>query len=160
MAGAVEASQKRGRFAPYGLLSPGILWLLLFFLVPVAFLFRTALSNQPERFVPSELDFEWKWANFSEAFDTYGPQFQDAMRVAFLATLVALAICVGIVVVRRGTWRSARARRLLIGGLVGVFFGAYIVTSTIDGWGDHFQRSVLYSGIAAPACLAIGYPPP
>ncbi|MEX0663146.1 MAG: ABC transporter permease [Acidimicrobiia bacterium] len=158
MAGAVGATRKRGRFAPYGLLSPGVLWLLLFFLVPVAFLFRTALSNQPERFVPSDLDFEWKWDNFSEAFDTFGPQFQDAMRIAFIATLVALAVCVGIVFVRRGVWQNARARRLLIGALVGVFFGAYIVTSTIDGWGDHFQRSFLYAGIATLLCIAIGYP--
>ena len=158
MAGAADTAPKRGRFAPYGLLSPGIIWLILFFLVPVAILLRAALSNQPERFVPSDLNFTWKWDNFSGALDQFGPQFQDAVRNGFIATLVAALVCAGLVVARRSILENARTKRLLIGGLAATFFGTYIVTSTLDGWGDHFQRSFLYAGLATLLCIAIGYP--
>jgi spermidine/putrescine transport system permease protein len=160
MAGAVGAAPKRGRFAPYGLLSPGVIWLLLFFLVPVGFLLRTSLSDRPDRFQPSQLDFTWKWDNFSQAFARFGPQFQDAMRNAGLAALAWLVLCIPIVVVlaRRGATRSGRYRRVLIGGLVAAFFGTYLVTSVIDGFADHFQRSFLYAGIATILAMVIGYP--
>ena len=158
MAGGVDAAPKRGRFAPYGLLSPGVIWLALFFLVPIAFLLRTSLSEQPERFVPSDLEFGWKWDNFSGALDEFGPQFQDAISNAFLAVLVGLLLCAGLIVARRSILRDGRAKRLMIGGLVGVFFGTYVVTSTIDGWDDHFQRSFLYAGIATILAIIIGYP--
>ncbi len=158
MAGAADTAPKRGRFAPYGLLSPGIIWLILFFLVPVAILLRASLSSQPERFVPDDLRFKWKWSNFSNALNRFGPQFQDAMRNALIAAVVVAVIIAAVVVLRRGLWHSTRARRLLIGALVAGFFGAYIITSTVDGWGDHFQRSFLYAGIATLLCIAIGYP--
>jgi spermidine/putrescine transport system permease protein len=158
MAGAADAASKRGRFAPYGLLSPGVIWLALFFLVPIAFLLRASLSEQPERFVSSDLEFGWKWDNFSGALDEFGPQFQDAIRNASLAVLVGLLLCAGLIVARRSILGDARAKRLMIGGLVGVFFVTYIVTSTIDGWDDHFQRSFLYAGIATILAIVIGYP--
>jgi spermidine/putrescine transport system permease protein len=158
VAGAVGAAPKRGRFAPYGLLSPGVIWLALFFLVPVAFLLRTALSDRPNRFLPSELDFTWNWSNFSEAFDEFGPQFQSAIKNAAIAMVIALALCAGLVVARRDLLRNARVRRLLIGGVVAVFVGTYIVVSTLDGWDDHFQRSFLYAGIATILSIVIGYP--
>ena len=158
MAGAVGAAPKRGRFAPYGLLSPGVIWLGLFFLVPVAFLLRTALSDRPNRFLPSELDFTWNWSNFSEAFDEFGPQFQSAIKNAAVAMLVALVLCAGLVVARRDLLRNTRAKRLLIGGIVAVFLGTYVVMSTLDGWNDHFQRSFLYAGVATILAIIIGYP--
>jgi spermidine/putrescine transport system permease protein len=158
MAGGVEAPPKRGRLAPYGLLSPGIIWLALFFLVPVGFLLRTSLSDRPNRFVPSDLDFEWKWENFSSALDEFAPQFQDAARNAVIAMLVALVILGGVLLARRDLLRHTRARRVMVGAVVIAFLGTYVVTSTVDGWGDHFQRSFLYAGIATLLCVAIGYP--
>jgi spermidine/putrescine transport system permease protein len=158
MAGAVDVAPKRGRFAPYALLSPGVLWLILFFMVPVAFLLRASLSDQPERFLPSELHFTWRWSNFSKGLDEFGPQFQHAMRNALVAALVLGVVVAACALLRRELWQRAGVRRALVAGLVGVFLGTYIVTSTIDGWGDHFQRSFLYAGIATLLCIAIGYP--
>ena len=43
----VDPNLRKGRFAPYGLLSPGMLWLILFFLVPMWSLLRIALSEKP-----------------------------------------------------------------------------------------------------------------
>ncbi|MSY22533.1 MAG: hypothetical protein F2668_06115, partial [Actinobacteria bacterium] len=64
---------RKGKWAPYGLLSPGILWLVLFFLVPVMILVRTALSSKASRFANPE--FSWQFSNFTSAFTDYGPQF-------------------------------------------------------------------------------------
>ncbi len=66
MAGTADSSSRNGRFAPYGLLSPGVLWLLLFFIVPMWTLLRTALSTKPNRYVP-QYEFEWKFSNFTNA---------------------------------------------------------------------------------------------
>ena len=38
-------AQRKGGFTPYALLTPGVLWLVLFFMVPVWFLLQTALSK-------------------------------------------------------------------------------------------------------------------
>ena len=37
--------KKRGRFTPYLLLLPGMLWLAIFFAVPLIFLFSTSLQT-------------------------------------------------------------------------------------------------------------------
>ena len=44
MAEKAPTSLRKGRFAPYGLLSPGMLWLILFFLVPMWTLLRIAVG--------------------------------------------------------------------------------------------------------------------
>ena len=43
-ANASNSSLRKGRWAPYGLLSPGVLWLVLFFLVPMGIKVDTLLS--------------------------------------------------------------------------------------------------------------------
>jgi spermidine/putrescine transport system permease protein len=114
---------RRGRFAPYGLLSPGIIWLLLFFLVPLMILVRASLSSKPSRFVDPE--FTWEFSNFTAAFDQYGSEFLRSFAYAGIATILAILIGYPLaywIVTQGGRWRN-----LLIGLVVVPFFTSYLI---------------------------------
>jgi len=70
---ADDKALRRGRWAPMGMLSPGIIWLLLFFLVPVAMLFKASLSTKPSRF--ENPVFDWNFSNYADALSQYQPEF-------------------------------------------------------------------------------------
>jgi spermidine/putrescine transport system permease protein len=125
VAGAVETGAKRARFAPYGLLSPGVLWLILFFLVPVLTLARASLSDRPNRFLPSELEFSWDFANFSDALSEYSEQFIRSFVYAGLATAICIAIGYPLAYVI--AFRGGRYKNLLLGLVVIPFFTTYLI---------------------------------
>lgn len=114
---------RRGRFAPYGLLSPGIIWLLLFFLVPLMILVRASLSSKPSRYANPE--FTWEISNFSVAFEQYGTEFVRSFAYAGIATVLAILIGYPLaywIVTQGGRWRN-----LLIGLVVVPFFTSYLI---------------------------------
>jgi spermidine/putrescine transport system permease protein len=125
MKGGVEAGAKRRRFAPYGLLSPGVIWLLLFFLVPVLTLVRASLSERPNRFLPSDLTFSWDFANYSEALADFGEQFQRSFVYAGIAT--ALCIAIGYPLAYVIAFRGGRYKNLLLGLVVIPFFTTFLI---------------------------------
>jgi spermidine/putrescine transport system permease protein len=125
VAGAVETGAKRAQFAPYGLLSPGVLWLILFFLVPVLTLARASLSDRPNRFLPSELEFSWDFANFSDALSEYSEQFIRSFVYAGLATAICIAIGYPLAYVI--AFRGGRYKNLLLGLVVIPFFTTYLI---------------------------------
>ena len=125
MKGGVENGAKRRRFAPYGLLSPGVIWLLLFFLVPVLTLVRASLSERPNRFLPSELTFSWDFANYSDALAKFGEQFQRSFVYAGIAT--ALCIAIGYPLAYVIAFRGGRYKNLLLGLVVIPFFTTFLI---------------------------------
>jgi spermidine/putrescine transport system permease protein len=125
VAGGVESGVKRRRFAPYGLLSPGVIWLLLFFLVPVLTLVRASLSERPNRFLPSELTFSWDFANYSDALAKFGEQFQRSFVYAGIAT--ALCIAIGYPLAYVIAFRGGRYKNLLLGLVVIPFFTTFLI---------------------------------
>jgi spermidine/putrescine transport system permease protein len=125
VAGARETGARRARFAPYGLLSPGVLWLILFFLVPVLTLARASLSDRPNRFLPSELEFSWNFANFSDALSDFSEQFFRSFVYAGIAT--ALCIAIGYPLAYVIAFRGGRYKNLLLGLVVIPFFTTYLI---------------------------------
>jgi spermidine/putrescine transport system permease protein len=114
---------RKGRLAPYGLLSPGVIWLLLFFLVPVVMLLRASLSTKPSRFANPQ--FSWAWDNYSSAFSTYGSVFLRSFLYAGTATVAAILIGYPLaywIATRGGRWKN-----LLIGLVVVPFFTSYLI---------------------------------
>ena len=114
---------RKGRWAPYGLLSPGIIWLLLFFLVPIVLLVRASLSSKASRFVDPE--FTWDVSNFSTAFSDYGTEFVRSFVYSGIATVLAVLIGYPLaywIVTQGGRWRN-----LLIGLVVVPFFTSYLI---------------------------------
>jgi spermidine/putrescine transport system permease protein len=125
MKGAIDSGGKRGRFAPYGLLSPGVIWLILFFLVPVLTLVRTSLSDRPDRFHPSDLTFSWDFANYGDALSEFSSQFGRSFLYAGIATLLCIAIGYPLAYVI--AFRGGRYKNLLLGLVVIPFFTTFLI---------------------------------
>jgi spermidine/putrescine transport system permease protein len=123
--GAVDSGGKRGRFAPYGLLSPGIIWLILFFMVPVLTLVQMSLSDRPDRFRPSDLNFSWDFSNYGDALSQFSEQFGRSFIYAGIATLLCIAIGYPLAYVI--AFRGGRYKNLLLGLVVIPFFTTYLI---------------------------------
>jgi spermidine/putrescine transport system permease protein len=115
-------SQRKGGFTPYALLAPGMIWLVLFFMVPIWFLFQTALSKADAN---GDTSFAWKWSNFSDSWHLYQHQYFLSFRYAFTATLLCIAIGYPLAYVI--AFRGGRYKNLLLGLVVVPFFTSYLV---------------------------------
>jgi spermidine/putrescine transport system permease protein len=122
--GEVDPNLRKGRFAPYGLLSPGMLWLILFFLVPMWSLLRIALSEKPNLFLP-DYKFTWQWSNFSDAVDRFQPQLIRSFTYAGIATV--LCILIGYPLAYFIALRGGRFRNLLLGMVMVPFFTSFLI---------------------------------
>jgi spermidine/putrescine transport system permease protein len=115
---------RRGRAAPYGLLSPGMLWLILFFLVPMWTLLKIAVSTKPNPYLP-EYELSWRWSNFSDAIDRFQPELVRSFAYAGAAT--AICILVGYPLAYYLAFRAGRWRTLLLGLVVVPFFTSFLI---------------------------------
>jgi spermidine/putrescine transport system permease protein len=119
-----QGSARRGSWQPYALLTPGMLWLVLFFVAPMVVLGRYALSERENRFT-LDYEFAWKFSNFPDAFDEYGTQFLRSFRYAGIATV--LCILLGYPLAYFIATRGGRFKSLLLGLVVVPFFTSYLV---------------------------------
>jgi spermidine/putrescine transport system permease protein len=124
VADKANTSLRKGRFAPYGLLSPGVLWLVLFFLVPMWTLLRIAVSTKPNAYLP-EYDLTWRWANFSDAVDRFQPELVRSF--GYAATATVLCILIGYPLAYFLAFRAGRWRTLLLGLIMVPFFTSFLI---------------------------------
>jgi spermidine/putrescine transport system permease protein len=109
------------RFAPAVLLLPGLMWLGIFFLVPLGFLGYQSLQSGT---FPS-FEFTWQFSNFSDALSDYREQLFRSFLYAGLTTVAALLIAYPLVY-----WiafRSGRWRNLFLLVIVAPFFVTYLI---------------------------------
>jgi len=109
------------RLTPYLLLTPGVAWLALFFLVPLGFLGYQSLQSG----IYPDFEFTWEFSNFTEAFSEYREQFFRSFLYAGLATIASLLLAYPLVywiAFRAGKWRNFC---LLL--IVAPFFVTYLV---------------------------------
>jgi len=119
-----ELTKRRARVAPYALLSPGMLWLTLFFLVPLLTLARMSLSTKTSRF-DFDPDFTWDFGVYADAISTYSSQLLRSFVYAGTATL--LCILIGYPVAYVIAVRGGRFRNLLLGLVVVPFFTSFLI---------------------------------
>jgi len=111
----------RRRIVPYFLLSPGTIWLVLFFVVPLYYMGKLSLESG----VVGSLEFNWNWSNYSEALSLYDSQFIRSFVYAGVATLLALLISYPLaytIAFKAGRWRNA-----LLFAVVAPFFTTYLI---------------------------------
>jgi spermidine/putrescine transport system permease protein len=112
----------RRRWAtPYALLTPGMGWLLVFFVVPMVYLAKMSL----EQGLFPLFTFSWAWSNFSDAVSAYRPQFVRSIEYAGIATLLALAISYPLaywIAFRGGRWKN-----LFLLLVIAPFFVTYLI---------------------------------
>lgn len=121
---ASQTALRKGRKAPYGLLTPGMLWLILFFLVPLWTLLRIALSEKPNAFLP-DYELTWRWANFSDAIDRFQPELVRSFAYAGIATMLCIAI--GYPLAYYLAFKAGRWRNLLLGLIMVPFFTSFLI---------------------------------
>jgi len=115
MAGTAAGGSRRSRPAPYLLIAPGILWLLVFFVVPLITLAQTSVHVT---------DAPW-WDGFYRALTNYGQHFFRSFRYALIATLLSLALGYPLAYVI--AFRAGRFKNLLLGLVVLPFFTTFLV---------------------------------
>lgn len=109
------------RLAPYLLLAPGLLWLGLFFVIPLFFLAYQSLQSG----VFPNFEFTWEFSNFSDALSDYREQFLRSFLYAGIATLLSLLLAYPLVywiAFRSGPWRN-----LFLLAIVAPFFVTYLI---------------------------------
>jgi spermidine/putrescine transport system permease protein len=111
----------RRRLIPYGLLGPGILWLILFFVVPLYFMGRLSLESG----LFPEFRFDWNFSNYSDALSAYDTQFVRAFEYSAAATVLALLIAYPLayaIAFRGGRWKNA-----MLLAVIAPFFTTYLI---------------------------------
>jgi spermidine/putrescine transport system permease protein len=74
------------------LLTPGLAYLVLFFVAPVGVLLLTSLYERVPDGPVGATRPALRWENYTDALVTYAPQFGRSFLYAFIATVLALAI--------------------------------------------------------------------
>src|SRR6201990_95030 len=112
----------RRRAGAYGLLAPGTIWLVVFFLVPLYFLGKLSLNvNVSGVYYP----FDWHWANYSDALSLYNTQFIRSFEYSLAATLICLLLAYPLayaIAFKAGKWRHA-----MLLAVVAPFFTTYLI---------------------------------
>lgn len=144
---------------PYALLSPGVLWLVLFFLVPMWSLAAMSLSRKKSRldFAPR---FGWHFSNYTSAFSTYGPQLGRSFLYAGVATVGCVVI--GYPLAYFIAFRGGRWKNLLLGLVVVPFFTSFLIrtiawTSLLADEGP-VLRLARALGVAGPGSRLLATP--
>jgi spermidine/putrescine transport system permease protein len=107
---------------PYLLLVPGLLFLGVFFLVPLGFLGYQSLQSGSIDFGYS---FTWSWGNYWHAIHDYRGHFERSFLYAGIATAIALVVSYPVaywIAFRGGRWKN-----LLLLGIVSPFFVTYLI---------------------------------
>jgi spermidine/putrescine transport system permease protein len=107
---------------PYLLLAPGILWLSVFFVVPLGFLAYQSLQSGSIDFGYA---FTWAWGNYWDAIKNYRGHFIRSLEYAAIAT--ALALLVSYPVAYWIAFRGGRWKNLLLLFIVAPFFVTYLI---------------------------------
>jgi len=107
--------------APYLLLTPGLAWLAVFFVVPMYYLARTALESG----LFPVFHLTWQWSNFRESISLYHTQFLRSIEYAGIATIIALLISYPLaywIAIRGGKWKN-----LFLLLVIAPFFVTYLI---------------------------------
>ena len=124
--GEADGARRRSRFA-WVLLAPGLAYLVLFFVAPVAVLLLFSFYERVPGGAVGQTTPAFRIANYTEAIAEYAPQFGRSFLFALIATVLTLAIGYPLAYVI-----AVRARnRPLLQGLMLVMVIAPFFTSFI-----------------------------
>jgi len=153
----------RRRWAiPYLLLGPGILWLLLFFVLPSVQMFVMSLSTPAGGSgLTRHYEFSWAWQNYAAAVTDFPEQFANSLVYGGMATLLCLLI--GYPLAYGIAFRGGRYKTFLLFLVIAPFFTSFLIRTISwkiilgnDGAFLSIIRDVL--GIVPPNFSILGTP--
>lgn len=112
----------RKRLLPYLLLAPGLVWLVIFFVIPMYNMGEVSLMSGSNE---AGFHVTWEWSNYSNAITDYLTQFWRAFYYAGVATVLCLII--GYPVAYAIAFKAGRWKNLMLFGVVAPFFTTYLI---------------------------------
>jgi spermidine/putrescine transport system permease protein len=114
--------QRHKGIFPLLLLLPGLLWLIVFFAVPLYYQAKISLNTGS----PFEgFHFAWHWSTYSDAIKTYHTQFVRSFIYAAAST--GLSLLIGYPLAYAIAFRGGRWRNALLLAVILPFFVTYLV---------------------------------
>ena len=113
---------KRRRFTPYALMSPGLLWLLVFFVVPMYFMGVVSLESGS---IDTGFSLTWAFVELHDAITDYPEQFERSFLYGGIATLLGLLIAYPLAYAI--AFRARPLEALLLFAVVAPFFTTYLI---------------------------------
>jgi spermidine/putrescine transport system permease protein len=113
----------RRQLTPYLLTLPAALWLLVFFLIPLAGQIATSLKSGS--LFEGGFAFTWHWQNFADSIRLFAPIFLRSFLYAAMAT--GLAVLMGYPLAYFIVFRGGRYKLLLLFPVVIPFLITYLV---------------------------------
>jgi spermidine/putrescine transport system permease protein len=148
---AVTERRSRRKLTPYLLLVPGMAWLAIFFIAPIVTLLSTSTQTRPEGAEIGVFAQTFRFANYLDALEGYGPEFGRSFLYALLATVLALAISYPLayaIAFKAGRWRN-----LLLVLVVAPFFVSFLLRTVAwkqiladDAWVADLLRALSLIG--------------
>jgi spermidine/putrescine transport system permease protein len=113
------------RATPYLLLLPGMLWLALFFVVPLLTLVGTSLQTPLDDGQVGDYQQTFRFANYLDALQVAQPQFLRSFLYSAVATVLALAI--GYPLAYMIAFKAGKWRNVLLVLVVAPFFTSFLL---------------------------------
>ncbi len=116
-----EPSQKRN-WTPYLLLAPGMLWLTIFFVVPMIYLASQSLQTGS---LETGYKLTWEFSNYTEALSNYSTQMIRSL--VYAATATALGLLIGYPLAYAIAFKSGKWKNLLLVLVIAPFFTSFLI---------------------------------
>ncbi len=137
-------TRARRNLLPYALLAPGLLWLLIFFAVPLYYMAEISLKTGT---LETGYTLTWHFQTYVDAVKNYDEQLLRSFEYAGLSTLISLVISFPLAYVI--AFRGGRYKNALLLLVILPFFITYLVRTlswqTIlddDGWIVSFLKTI------------------
>jgi spermidine/putrescine transport system permease protein len=136
--------RRRRALWPYLLIGPGLLWLVVFFLIPVLNQLNVSLqSGDPEL----GYSFTWHFSTYTDALSNYHEQFVRSL--GYAATATVLDFLIAFPLAYFVAFKAVRWKNVLLLLIVLPFFTSYLVRTVSwqlilsdNGWVVHRLRDV------------------
>ncbi|MER6781850.1 MULTISPECIES: ABC transporter permease [unclassified Streptomyces] len=118
----VHKASLRKRLVPYWLLLPGILWLLVFFVLPMVYQASTSVQTGS---LEEGFKVTWHFQTYWDALTEYYPQFLRSLLYAGTATVLCLLL--GYPLAYLIAFKAGRWRNLLLVLVIAPFFTSFLI---------------------------------
>jgi len=112
----------RRKLTPWLFLGPGLLWLIVFFLIPLINQWNVSLmTGNPEE----GYTFTWAWSTYTDAIDEYSEQFLRSIGYAATATILCFVITFPLayfIAFKAGRWKNFMLLLIIL-----PFFVSYVL---------------------------------
>jgi spermidine/putrescine transport system permease protein len=119
---AQKPPRKRGRLVPYWLLLPGLLWLVVFFALPMVYQASTSVQTGS---LEEGFKVTWHFQTYWNALSDYWPQFLRSVLYAGAATILCLVL--GYPLAYLIAFRAGRWRNLIMILVIAPFFTSFLI---------------------------------